>query len=154
MTTSNSSTMQMSGDNGFDFNSRQNGKNKSCGKGKWTTFNIAAMVLGFVFCWPIGLFVLFWIMSGRDVKQIPSALQEQWNRLFSGSNRSSGDKSDNSVFNDYQQTQYDRISEIKEEIKDRASRFSEYRSDAKRRADEKEFRTFMESRDKRDDDDK
>ena len=53
------------------------------------------------------------------------------------------DDSGNSVFNAFQQTQHDRISEIKEEIRDRARRFSEYRADAQRRADEAEFNQFM-----------
>ena len=52
---------------------------------------------------------------------------------------------DNVVFNEYQQTQYDRIREIKEEIKSRANRFSEFRMDAKRRADQEEFNRFMAS---------
>jgi len=50
---------------------------------------------------------------------------------------------DNVVFNEYQQTQYDRVSEIKEEIKVRAKRFYDYRSDEKRRADAEEFNKFM-----------
>lgn len=54
-------------------------------------------------------------------------------------------ESDNSLFNEFQQTQYDRIREIKEEIKDRSNRFNEYRADAKRRADEEEFNNFMSS---------
>ena len=49
----------------------------------------------------------------------------------------------NQVFNEYQQTQFDRIREIKDEIKERARRFADFRSDAKRRADEEEFRRFM-----------
>ena len=51
--------------------------------------------------------------------------------------------SDNSLFNEFQQTQYDRIREIKEEIADRSRRFQDYRADAKRRADEEEFNSFM-----------
>ena len=32
------------------------------GKAKWSGVNIAAMVIGFVLWWPIGLFLLFWIL--------------------------------------------------------------------------------------------
>ena len=67
-------------------------------------------------------------------------------QLFQGFKRGGGraaQGSDNEIFNEYQQTQYDRISEIKEEIRTRARRFAEFRSDAKRRADEEEFRRFM-----------
>ena len=47
------------------------------------------------------------------------------------------------MFNAFQQTQYDRIAEIKEEIRERSRRFTEYRADAQRRADEEEFNRFM-----------
>ena len=118
-----------------------------CGNGlgrsaRWSGFNIAAMVVGFVFFWPVGLLVLFWIMSGRNVQDLPAAIQQQWSRLFNG-NSERGMASDNVVFHDYQQTQYDRIREIKEEIKSRAQRFAEFRMDAKRRADQEEFDRFM-----------
>jgi len=110
--------------------------------GRWTGVNIVAMVVGFVLFWPVGLVVLFWIYSGRDVRDLPGAVREQWGRMFNGQKSVQGD-SDNVVFNDYQQTQYDRIREIKEEIKSRAQRFAEFRMDARRRADQEEFDRFM-----------
>lgn len=115
----------------------------SC-RGRWSAPNIAAMVLGFVFFWPVGMVVLFWILSGRHVKDLPNAIHSQWNAMFGRENGDSdSDSSENSVFNAFQQTQYDRISEIKEEIKMRARRFKDFRSNAKRRADEAEFSQFM-----------
>jgi hypothetical protein len=112
------------------------------GSGKWSGMNIFVMVAGFVFFWPVGLVVLFWILSGRHVRDLPAAVKQQWRKVFGGSGGSVA-HSDNSVFNAYQQTQYDRISEIKEEIRSRARRFRDYRADAKRRADEEEFNQFM-----------
>lgn len=111
---------------------------------RWSGVNIAAMVVGFVFFWPVGLVVLFWIMSGRQVQELPGAIREQWHHFFGGS-KSPVEGIDNRVFNEYQQTQYDRIREIKEEIKHRAQRFSDFRSDARRRADQEEFDRFMAS---------
>ncbi|OED38594.1 hypothetical protein AB833_18855 [Chromatiales bacterium (ex Bugula neritina AB1)] len=99
------------------------------------------MVVGFVLFWPFGLVVLYWILKGRDVRDLPYAIREQWSRMSGCGSRRSG--SGNVVFNDFQQTQYDRISEIKAEIKDRSRRFAEFQSDAKRRADEDEFDRFM-----------
>jgi len=120
-----------------------------CKKGNWSFINLAAMVVGFVLFWPVGLFLLFWNLSGRDVRDLPNTIQEKCADMFTGSfGRSRGHKSateNNSVFEEYQQTQYDRITEIKEEIKDRARRFRDFRSDAKRRADESEFKDFMSS---------
>lgn len=114
------------------------------GKANWSTFNIAAMVLSFVFFWPAGLVVLFWILSGRNAKDLPEAIREKWYELR-GSAQGFSDASSNSVFNDFQQTQYDRINEIKHEIKLRSDRFKEYKADAKRRADQEEFNNFMSS---------
>jgi len=115
----------------------------SCSGSNWTGMNLVAMILGFVVFWPLGLFMVFWICSGRHVSEIPAAAQELWAKISGGASMSREGLSDNVVFNDYQQTQFDRIREIKEEIKTRAQRFSDYRADAKRRADEEEFNRFM-----------
>lgn len=124
-------------------------KGHCCGSwsngGKWSGVNIAAMVLGFILFWPIGLFILFWIMSGRSVKQLPEKMRETWRSFTGWGDNTKRASSDNVVFNEYQQTQFDRIREIKEEIKERGKRFSDFRADAKRRADEEEFNRFMSS---------
>lgn len=108
----------------------------------WSLINIAAMVFGFVLFWPLGLFVLYWIFKGRNITDLRGPLVEKWHR-FKGHAAADAEGTDNQVFNEYQQTQYDRIRELKDEIKQRARRFAEFRSAAKRRADEEEFRRFM-----------
>jgi hypothetical protein len=42
-------------------------KGGCCKKGNWSGMNIAAMVIGFVLFWPIGLVLLYWNISGRDI---------------------------------------------------------------------------------------
>lgn len=114
---------------------------------KWSGINIAVMVLGFVMFWPAGLMILGWIMSGRDVRDLPSAIKSVWHRFFGChpfENRFSAG-SENIIFNEYQQTQYDRIAEIKNEIRERARRFRDFSTNAKRRADQEEFDQFMAS---------
>lgn len=142
MTSSSSSTVEHNRCGPWSANraSRRGGK---CG-GNWSGTNIAAMVVGFVIFWPVGLMVLFWILSGRHVQDLPGAIRQQW-RSFFGNGREPVEAVDNVVFNEYQQTQYDRIREIKEEIKGRAQRFRDFRMDAKRRADQEEFNQFMAS---------
>ncbi len=120
-----------------------------CSRGNWSVMNIATMVLGFMLFWPLGLVILFWIISGRDVRDIPDAIKQKWSDTF-GSSQSRASfhgysNSENAVFNEFQQTQFDRISEIKEEIKNRARSFGDFRANAKRRAQEKEFQDFMSS---------
>ena len=119
-------------------------------KGNWGGFNIAAMVLGFIIFWPLGLFILFWVMSGRNVKELPQGIRDTWARMTGHWNNGNGvystGSNDNVVFNEYQDAQYDRIREIREEIKERTRRFREFRANAKRRADEEEFSRFMNDR--------
>ena len=129
--------------------SRKGGR--CCSKGNWSGLNIAAMVIGFVLFWPLGLVVLYWNISGRNIKDLPPAIQEKWNAVFSGVKNHKDSEGENSVFDEFQQTQYDRIHEIKEEIKTRASNFRVFKSDAKRRADEAEFKDFMSSDRSKDD---
>ena len=135
--TSSSSTMS-----GGDTQHKKGGCCAFSGKAKWSGVNIAAMVIGFVLWWPIGLFLLFWILTGHDVLNLPEDITEKWHQ-FKGDPSNKTGVTDNEVFNEYQQTQYDRIRELKEEIKSRARRFTDFRSAAKRRADEQEFRQFM-----------
>jgi len=115
---------------------------RRAGKSNWTGLNIAVMVVSFVFFWPAGLVVLFWILAGRNVMDLPAAIKQKWDELR-GSSHSFTFNSSNVVFNEFQQTQYDRINEIKHEIKMRSERFKEFRSDAQRRADKEEFDRFM-----------
>ncbi|NIT62374.1 MAG: DUF2852 domain-containing protein, partial [Gammaproteobacteria bacterium] len=39
------------------------------------------MVVGFVLFWPIGLFLLFWNITGRDVQELPQAIRSLWSRV-------------------------------------------------------------------------
>ncbi len=130
------------------------GKAWSCGNGRpsyrdrssrWSGTNIAVMVIGFIVFWPIGLALLAWIMSGRDVRDLPATIKMLWNQYFGGMGKEARvmSGSDNIVFNEYQQTQYDRISEIKNEIRERSRRFRDFSMQAKRRADQEEFDQFM-----------
>jgi len=116
-------------------------------RGDWSPMNIAVMVFGFMFFWPVGLLVLGWIASGRHVRDLPAALRELWTSVTgSGFGRTSlGARaaSDNVVFDDYQQAQYERIREIKAELGERSRRFAEFRERSRRRADQKEFDRFM-----------
>lgn len=112
---------------------------------RWNATNIAGMVIGFIVFWPIGLFVLAWILSGRQVRDLPAVARDVWSRVFNGMETRKNGATDNIVFNEYQQTQYDRISEIKNEIRERARRFTEYREDIQRRRDQEEFERFMAS---------
>jgi hypothetical protein len=116
-----------------------------CVGGHWSGANIAAMVLGFLVFPPLGFIALLWTIMGRPIQDLPAWVRDTWVRFFGSGNARTSNESDNIVFDEYQQTQYDRIREIKEEIKRRAEAFRAFRFDAKRRQDQKEFEDFMAS---------
>lgn len=124
-------------------------RGRACHKRNWSGTNIAATVLGLVFFWPLGLVILFWVLTGRNAVDLPSAIKAKWTQFRSGAdmdvNLNFAAGTDNVVFNEYQQTQYDKISEIKHEISERRKRFNQFRDDVQRRVDEQEFEAFMNS---------
>jgi hypothetical protein len=124
-------------------NQRYHSEIRMCGRGHWSGPNIAAMVLGFIIFAPLGFVVLVWTILGHPVQELPGWVRNKWNQVFRSRSAGSNNDSDNSVFNDFQQTQYDRIQEIKEEIRKRADAFRAYRDNLKRRQDQQEFDDFM-----------
>jgi hypothetical protein len=116
---------------------------RSCGRGHWSSANIVAMVLGFIIFPPLGFVVLLWTILGHPIQELPGWVREKWDQVFRKGNAGTYKDSENIVFDEYQQTQYDRIREIKEEIKKRAEAFRTFRFNAKRRKDQEEFDEFM-----------
>lgn len=119
------------------------GHMRSCGRGHWSSANIVAMVLGFIIFPPLGFVVLLWTILGHPIQELPGWVREKWDQVFRKGNAGTYKDSENIVFDEYQQTQYDRIREIKEEIKKRAEAFRTFRFNAKRRKDQEEFDEFM-----------
>jgi hypothetical protein len=140
MSSTDYSTANKSGDKCF------HGEMRMCGGGHWSGANIVAMVLGFIIFPPLGLVVLAWTILGHPIQDLPGWVRDKWNQMFRSRSGGSQHDSDNSVFNDFQQTQRDRIREIKEEIRNRAEAFRSFRENAKRRQDQKEFEDFMSSK--------
>lgn len=119
---------------------------RSSGRGHWSVANITVMILGFIFFAPLGFVVLVWTLLGHPIQELPAWVRKQWRRFSGSSIVATEDSTDNTVFNEYQQTQYDRIREIKEEIRNRAEAFRAYRENLKRRQDQQEFEDFMSSK--------
>ena len=122
------------------------GEMRLCGGGHWSGANIAAMILGFIIFPPLGFVVLVWTILGHPIQELPGWISCKWSQFFGSRKAGAHSDSDNRVFNDFQQTQYDRIREIKEEIRNRAEAFRVFRDHLKRRQDQKEFDEFMSSK--------
>ncbi|MCB1915963.1 MAG: DUF2852 domain-containing protein [Rhodocyclaceae bacterium] len=110
--------------------------------GNWSAVNIGAIALAFFIWVPIGFVVLLWALAGRSIEELPGWLRDKWRQVTTFRPKSR-EESDNAVFDEYQQTQYERIREIKEEIRRRADAFRNFRQDARRRRDQHEFDEFM-----------
>ncbi len=97
------------------------------GKGAW----IAAMVLGFILFWPVGLAVLFFLIwSGRM-----GCKGRHWRgraHRMSGTTRTSG----NSAFDEYKTATIDRLEEEQ-------SAFKDFLDNLRRSKDKAEFDQFM-----------
>lgn len=123
--------------------SKETHKARGCGGGHWSTANIASMVLGFIVFAPLGFVILVWSILGNPVQELPGWIRSQWSRFVRGGRGKGVNGEENEIFNEYQQTQHDRIREIKDEIRRRAEAFREFRANAQRRKDQQEFDEFM-----------
>ncbi|MEM1295041.1 MAG: DUF2852 domain-containing protein [Verrucomicrobiota bacterium] len=113
---------------------------KYCFRENWTPLNIGVVVAGLIVFWPIGLFLLCWVLANRDVSELPGIIKER-TRDWRWFNQPS--TSGNRVFDEFQQTQLDRIDEIKREIKERYDAFKNYKAEKDRKAEQNEFEEFM-----------
>lgn len=114
-------------------------------KGHWSWANITAMVLGFIVFPILGLAILLWTILGNPIQDLPSWARKKWQQLLSIRSTVENKETDNSVFNEYQQTQYESIRRMKDKITRREGAFRTFREAEKRREDQKEFDAFMSS---------
>jgi hypothetical protein len=111
-------------------------------RGRWGGFEIAAMVLGFVLFWPVGLAVLFWILwsrrNGREV-ELPS-----WVPRIGPLTRTTG----NSAFEDWKELELKRLEEEHRKLAAAQAEFQGFLDQLKRAKDREEFDSFMAARNK------
>ncbi len=105
---------------------------QSCSRSRWTPLSIAAIVLGFVVWWPIGIAVLAYILWGGSVD---GAVNDAWNRVRTP--RSSG----NRAFDEYKEQTLKRLEEEQDAFADFVEKLRAAR-------DREEFERFMAERGK------
>jgi Protein of unknown function (DUF2852) len=121
----------------------------------WTPLNIAAMVIGFVIFFPIGLGILAWnIWSSRQLRQQPAHAgmgaayhwaQAPWSQVHRDLARNSG----NAVFEDYKRATLERLEEERRKLVAEQEAFASFLDDLKRAKDRTEFEHFMQEREAR-----
>ncbi len=123
----------------------------------WHPLNIAAMVIGFIVFFPIGLGILFWnIWSARNSygQGAPAFAgmgsfgrwgDAPWSQTSRDLSRDSG----NSIFEDYKRATLERLEEERRRLVAEQEAFGSFLNDLKKAKDREEFERFMREREER-----
>jgi hypothetical protein len=129
-----------------------------CGRMRWKPIELVAMILGFIFFFPIGLAILAWkIYQAKTAYagDFGQFAQDKWGgfekrcgfsamaRGFEGGWPAS---SGNSAFDDWRKTELARLEEERRKIFEAEKAFNDYLEGLRRAKDREEFERFMASR--------
>ena len=122
------------------------------GKSRWSGFEIAAMVLGFVIFWPLGLLALFVKLKNGEMwtgAAQGNAPWAGWKMPSSESWRSASygfASSGNAAFDDYKRTQLARLEEERRKLDEEQKAFRDHLARLRKAKDQDEFDRFMAER--------
>ncbi len=131
-----------------------NGTHRRCGRKPGRGLEIAGIILGFIFAWPLALAYLVWKMCGYPKYDEAKAffrdtLGRAGEDLF-GSRRSTGGfafaSSGNAAFDEYRRSELERLEEERRKLDQEARDFREFVEELKRAKDREEFDAFMAKR--------
>jgi hypothetical protein len=121
---------------------------------------LVAMILGFVFFWPIGLAILVFKLCGGQFPRFagaewqdgPWASGSSWARNFWGGSTSSGwqgwsgSRGSNEAFEDYKRSTLERLEAERRKLAEEERAFADFLRELRRARDREEFDRFMQSR--------
>ncbi len=145
--------MTYSASAGFEQNGRPH--KRGCGfgsMGRWSAWEIGAMVAGFVVFWPLGLIAIFLKWKNGEMWKGSADTAAPWSNFrrpdFSGwKSQSYGFAgSGNAAFDDYRREQLKRLDEERRRIEDEHKAFREFVERLRRAKDQDEFDRFMAER--------
>jgi hypothetical protein len=148
---------------GAGFGSRANGRS-ACGR--WAPFELAAMILGFIFFWPIGLAVVLWKIWQRkhdyegDLFDFGRERFANMCGLWESASAGAGEKSakqgwrgpgfmhssGNTAFDDWRESELARLEEERRKLAEAQRDFAEHIDQLRRARDREEFESFMRAR--------
>jgi Protein of unknown function (DUF2852) len=106
-------------------------------------WEIAGIILGFVFAWPLALTYLVWKLLGYPMpNQARAFLQRTFGPVLDdtfGASRSAG----NSAFAEYRRRELARLEEERRRLDEESRAFAEFVDELKRARDREEFDAFM-----------
>jgi len=127
-------------------------RGRSCAS-RWTLFELATMVLGFMVFWPIGLAVFAYKMwqrkSGAD--DLQTVVTAKWNEARASWTRSSGwswspTGTGNAAFDQWKAAELARLEAERRKLEDAAREFAEFLDNIRHAKDREEFDRFMAER--------
>ena len=127
-------------------------RGRSCAS-RWTLFELATMVLGFMVFWPIGLAVFAYKMwqrkSGAD--DLQTVVTAKWNEARASWTRSSGWSwspagTGNVAFDQWKAAELARLEVERRKLEDAAREFAEFLDNVRHAKDREEFDRFMAER--------
>ena len=137
-------------------------RKRGCGvgsMGRWSAWEIGAMVAGFVVFWPLGLLALFLKWKNGEIWKGSSEQSAPWNGLKADfASWSSGWKSQsyglagglsgsgNAAFDAYKREQLKRLDEERRRLEDEQKAFRDFVERLRRAKDQDEFDRFMAER--------
>jgi hypothetical protein len=134
---------------------------RSCswGKGKWSGWEIGAMVAGFVVFWPLGLVALFLKLKNGEMWRGASEGEMPWSK-WKGKGRTMGEhfrawgpavdslrvNSGNRAFEEYKQAELAKLDEMRRKLEEDQKAFGDFMERVRRAKDQEEFERFMAER--------
>jgi hypothetical protein len=136
------------GANGFQ-GAHAGPRQHSCGSPR-KGLEIAGIILGFIFVWPLALAYLVWKLIGYPV---PKEAKAFFDRNFTSFWDKSGfaarpaySSTGNFAFEEYRKRELERLEEERRRLEEEAHHFAEFVEELKRAKDREEFEVFMAKR--------
>ena len=120
---------------------------KSCASPR-RAWEIAGIILGFVFVWPLALAYLVWKLAGYPMPaEWRSTLERTFVRPFQGPFRAAAPfGTGNAAFDEYRRDELRRLEEERRRLDEEAKAFAAFVEELKRAKDREEFDAFMAKR--------
>ncbi len=109
-------------------------------------WEIAGIVVAFIFAWPFALAYLIWKLAGYPLPaEWRSYLERTFGRPFEGSFRTASPfgGTGNSAFDDYRRRELERLEEERRRLDEEVKAFGAFVEELKRAKDREEFDAFM-----------
>jgi hypothetical protein len=124
-----------------------------CAKSRWSVWEIAVIVAGFVVFWPLGLLALFlkwkngelWRGSAENAAPWEGFKKPDFGRWTSDMRHGFGG-SGNAAFDEYKRREIERLEEERRRLEEEQKAFRDFLDKLRRAKDQEEFDRFMAER--------